>query len=108
MLQFGVVVFEGGSGPARSRAWVSGSLLVIVLIGLFNYFLVPFVLTNGSGAPGGATNFYALYFFRVGFQFFEMGYAATLAWGLFIVAVLVTGILFWSAKYWVHYEYSEG
>jgi multiple sugar transport system permease protein len=82
--------------------------LVIVLIGLFNYFLVPFVLNNGSGAPGGATNFYALYFFRVGFQFFDMGYAATLAWGLFIVAVIVTGILFWSAKYWVHYEYSEG
>jgi multiple sugar transport system permease protein len=82
--------------------------LVIVLIGLFNYFLVPFVLNNGSGAPGGATNFYALYFFRVGFQFFDMGYAATLAWGLFIVAVITTGILFWSAKYWVHYEYSEG
>lgn len=80
--------------------------LVIALIGLFNYFLVPFVLNNGSGAPGGATDFYALYFFKVGFQFFDMGYAATLAWALFIVAVALTGLLFWSAKFWVHYEYT--
>lgn len=79
--------------------------LVIALIGVFNYFLVPFVLNNGSGDPGGATLFYALYFFRQGFQFFNMGYAATLAWALFIVALAVTGLLFWSAKYWVHYEY---
>jgi multiple sugar transport system permease protein len=82
--------------------------LVIALIGLFNYFLVPFVLNNGDGSPGGATNFYALNFFRVGFQFFDMGYAATLAWALFVAAVLITGLLFWSAKYWVYYEYSGG
>jgi multiple sugar transport system permease protein len=81
--------------------------LVIALIGIFNYFLVPFVLNNGSGDPGGATLFYALYFFRQGFQFFNMGYAATLAWALFVVAVAVTGVLFWSAKYWVHYEYEN-
>ncbi len=79
--------------------------LVIALIGIFNYFLVPFVLNNGSGDPNGATLFYALYFFRVGFQFFNMSYAATLAWALFIVALIVTGALFWSAKYWVHYEF---
>ncbi len=79
--------------------------LIIALIGIFNYFLVPFVLNNGSGAPAGYTNFYALYFFRNGFQFFDMAYAATLAWGLFVAAVTVTGLLFWSAKYWVHYEY---
>jgi multiple sugar transport system permease protein len=79
--------------------------LVITLIGIFGYFLVPFVLNNGSGAPNGATQFFALYFFRTGFQFFDMGYAATLAWALFIVAVVTTGALFWSAKYWVHYEF---
>jgi multiple sugar transport system permease protein len=79
--------------------------LVIALIGIFNYFLVPFVLNNGSGDPNGSTLFYALYFFRQGFQFFDMGYAATLAWALFIVAVAITGLLFWSAKYWVHYEF---
>ncbi len=80
--------------------------LIIALIGLFNYFLVPFVLNNGSGDPNGKTFFYALYFFRVGFRLFNMGYAATIAWGLFVFALLLTGLLFWSAKYWVHYEYT--
>ncbi|HJQ77297.1 MAG TPA: sugar ABC transporter permease [Acidimicrobiia bacterium] len=81
--------------------------VIIALIGIFNYFLVPFVLNNGSGDPGGATLFYALYFFRQGFQFFDMGYASTVAWALFVVAVAVTGLLFWSAKYWVHYGYED-
>jgi multiple sugar transport system permease protein len=81
--------------------------LIISLIGLFNYFLVPFVLTNGLGRPNGRTIFYALYFFRQGFRLFDMGYAAALAWALFIAAIAITGLLFWSAKYWVHYEYVE-
>ncbi len=82
--------------------------VVIALIGLFQYFLVPFVLKNASGDPSGSTLFYSLYFFRVGFRLNDMGYAATLAWMLFAVGLVVTGILFWSAKYWVHYEFSEG
>jgi ABC-type sugar transport system permease subunit len=81
--------------------------VVIALIGLFNYFLVPFVLTNGSGEPNGSTLFYPMYFFRVGFRLFDMGYAATIAWALFLVAIIVTGALFWSARYWVHYEFEE-
>ena len=81
--------------------------MVIALIGLFNYFLVPFVLNGGSGEPDGRTLFYPIYFFRTGFRLFDMGYAATLAWALFVVAIVITGVLFWSAKYWVHYEFSE-
>jgi multiple sugar transport system permease protein len=34
-----------------------------------------------------------------------MGYAATLAWALFVVAIAITGAVFWSAKHWVHYEF---
>lgn len=81
--------------------------IVISLIGLFNYFLVPFVLNGGSGEPNGRSLFYPLYFFRVGFRLFDMGYAATLAWALFVAALAITGLVFWSAKYWVHYEFSE-
>lgn len=81
--------------------------IVIALIGLFNYFLVPFVLNGGSGEPAGKSLFYPIYFFREGFRLFNMGYAATLAWGLFIAATFITGVLFWSAKYWVHYEYTD-
>lgn len=81
--------------------------IVIALIALFQYFLVPFVLKNGSGEPAGETLFYSLYFFRVLFRLQDMGYAAAIAWGLFFVGVVVTGLLFWSAKYWVHYEYRD-
>lgn len=81
--------------------------VVVALIGLFNYFLVPFVLNGGSGEPNGRTLFYPLYFFRVGFRLFDMGYASTLAWALFVTAIAITGLLFWSAKYWVHYEFGE-
>ena len=31
----------------------------------------------------------------------------TLAWALFLVALAITGLLFWSAKYWVHYEFER-
>ena len=81
--------------------------IVIALIGLFQYFLVPFVLKNGSGDPNGATLFYSLYFYRVAFLLSDMGYGATLAWTLFVVGLAVTAILFWTAKYWVHYEFAE-
>ena len=53
--------------------------VVVALIGLFQYFLVPFVLKNGSGDPGGATFFYSMYFYRTLFRLQNMGYAATLA-----------------------------
>lgn len=81
--------------------------VVVALIGLFQYFLVPFVLKNGSGDPGGATFFYSMYFYRMLFRLQNMGYAATLAWLLFLVGLVVTGALFWSAKYWVHYEFGD-
>lgn len=81
--------------------------VVVALIGLFQYFLVPFVLKNGSGDPGGATFFYSMYFYRTLFRLQDMGYAATLAWLLFLAGVVVTGALFWSARHWVHYEFGE-
>jgi hypothetical protein len=32
-----------------------------------------------------------------------MSYGATLAWILFVIILIVTGVLFWSAKHWVFY-----
>ena len=32
-----------------------------------------------------------------------MSYGATLAWFLFVVILLTTLVLFWSARYWVYY-----
>jgi ABC-type sugar transport system permease subunit len=77
--------------------------LILNMVGLFQYFLVPLVVNNGTGRPGGATLFYNLYLYKTFFTFQDMSYGSTLAWFLFLVILLVTVTLFWSAKYWVYY-----
>jgi ABC-type sugar transport system permease subunit len=77
--------------------------LVLSVVGLFQYFLVPLVVNNGTGIPGGATMFYNLYLYKTFFTFQNMGYGSTLAWGLFAVILIVTISLFVTAKYWVYY-----
>ena len=77
--------------------------LTLDVVGVFQYFLVPLVLNDGTGRPGGATLFYNLYLYKTFFTFQNMSYGATMAWLLFIIILAVTGMLFWSAKYWVFY-----
>lgn len=77
--------------------------LTLNIVGLFQYFLVPLVVNQGTGRPGGATMFYSLYLFKNFFAFQDMSYGSTLAWFLFIVILLITFILFGTAKYWVYY-----
>ena len=61
------------------------------------------MLFNGTGEPGGETLFYNLYIFKTFFTFQQMSYGATLAWALFILALLVTVILFRASRRWVYY-----
>jgi ABC-type sugar transport system permease subunit len=75
--------------------------LIIVLIATFQYFTQAFVITNGRGDPGGETLFFNLNLFREAFQFYNMGYAAALAWVLFVVVLGLTVILFRTAGRWV-------
>ncbi len=77
--------------------------LVLNIVGLFQYFLVPLVVNNGTGRPGGATLFYNLYLYKTFFTFQNMSYGSTLAWFLFIVILIITITLFATAKYWVYY-----
>jgi multiple sugar transport system permease protein len=77
--------------------------LVLSVVGLFQYFLVPLVLNQGTGAPGGASMFYNLYLYKTFFVYQNMSYGSTLAWALFIVILLVTVLLFSTARYWVYY-----
>lgn len=77
--------------------------LVLSVVGLFQYFLVPLVVNNGTGRPGGATMFFNLYLYRTFFTFQQMSYGSALAWLLFIIILLVTIFLFGTARYWVYY-----
>ncbi|MEO8354295.1 MAG: sugar ABC transporter permease [Chloroflexota bacterium] len=77
--------------------------VVLSVVGLFQYFLVPLVVNQGTGIPGGTTMFYNLYLYKTFFTYQNMSYGSTLAWFLFIVILLVTVVLFGTAKYWVYY-----
>lgn len=77
--------------------------LTLSMVGLFQYFLVPLVVNQGTGRPGGATMFYNLYLYKTFFVNQNMSYGSTLAWVLFLVILIVTVFLFWSARYWVYY-----
>lgn len=77
--------------------------LVLNIVGLFQFFLVPLVLNTGSGAPGGSTLFYNVYLYQTLFRFQNMSYGSTLAWGLFVIILIVTVALFATSRYWVYY-----
>jgi ABC-type sugar transport system permease subunit len=77
--------------------------LVLGIVEVFQYFLVPLVLNNGTGDPGGSTLFYNLYLYKQFFTFQNMSYGATLAWVLFLVILAVTIVLFATARRWVYY-----
>jgi multiple sugar transport system permease protein len=77
--------------------------LITSLVGLLQYFLVPWILNQGSGYPSGTTRFYMVEFYKQAFTFQNMGYGSALAWLLFVVALAITLFLFGTARYWVYY-----
>ncbi len=78
--------------------------LILGLVGLLQYFLVPWVLNGGNGYPDGSTRFYMIHFFNNAFGYADMGYGAALAWLMFIVGMIITIGLFVTAPFWVYYQ----
>ena len=77
--------------------------LILGIIGGFQYFTQAYVMTRGG--PLNATLFYALYLYLNAFNFLKMGYAAALAWILFVIMIGVTVWQLRLARHWVYYEY---
>jgi len=75
--------------------------LIISLIGGFQYFTLPWIMTQGG--PNKATEFYSLFLYRNAFIYLNMGKASALAWILFVVIVIFTIVLFRTSGRWVHY-----
>lgn len=74
---------------------------VMGIIGSFQVFAASFVMTRGG--PQNSTLFVVLYIYNQGFELFKMGYAATLAWLLFIIIMIFTTIQFVLSRRWVYY-----
>lgn len=77
--------------------------LILALIGLFRYFEIPYILSRGTGGPDDLTLFYNLYFYRVTFRYLDMGFGSAMAWLLLAICLVVTGIFFATARFWVYY-----
>jgi len=76
--------------------------LVLGVIASFQTFTNAYIMTNGG--PGGESRFLMLYIYFRAFEDFRMGYASALSWLLFMIVLLFTALLFWSARRWVYYE----
>ena len=76
--------------------------LIVGFIFTMQIFTEPMMMTGGG--PANASLFTILYLYRQAFQYFNMGYASALAWLFFLVVLLLTLFLFWTARSWVYYE----
>ena len=61
-----------------------------------------YVITRGGPGSSTATLGFAIY--TNGFQNYQMGYASSLAWVMFVMIMALTGFQFWLQRKWVHYD----
>jgi multiple sugar transport system permease protein len=65
-------------------------LMVMGIIGSFQVFTQIYIMT--SGGPVNRTSTMVYYIYESAFRFYEMGYASTLAYGLFLLLLVFTAI----------------
>ncbi|UCH33599.1 MAG: sugar ABC transporter permease [Armatimonadota bacterium] len=82
-------------------------MVIMGMIGLFQYFTQAWIMTAPRGGPEYSTLFYALYLFQNGFEYFRMGYACAMAWILFAVILGATVLILKTSQRWVYYEESR-
>lgn len=75
---------------------------IINLIGAFQIFTLPYVMTGGG--PLNATLVYSLYLYQNAFEAFRMGYASAMAWILFLIIFGLTLLSLRISRGRVYYE----
>lgn len=83
--------------------------LVVGVIGGLQIFTQPYLLAQdgfNSGGGGAQDSMLTLgtYIFQTAFTQFRMGYASAIAWLLFLVTLLVSGLVLAGSRRWVHYD----
>jgi multiple sugar transport system permease protein len=100
-----------GAGPLRRLIHVTLPVLspviffnlIIWIIGVFQVFDAPYIMTD-DGGPDRASYFFTNFIYDNGFTYFKMGYASALGWLLFLIILSLTGLAFWTSSRWVHYQ----
>lgn len=80
-------------------------LIVIQMIGAFQLFAEPFVMTEGGPAQSSLS--IVMYIYQNAFEFGRMGKATAIAWLLFAIIFTFTLIQTRLQRRWVHYETGE-
>jgi multiple sugar transport system permease protein len=75
---------------------------IMAIINSFQTFIPAKIMTEGG--PENSTLFAVLNIYNQGFRFFNMGYAAALAWQFFFIVIAITIFQFYMSKRWVYYE----
>jgi multiple sugar transport system permease protein len=95
-----------GAGALR-RFWsitmplIRGPLsfvFVITIINSVQAFDQAYALTGGNGGPETGTYLLGIMLFQNAFSFYEVGYAAALAWVIFAILLVVTLLQLWFAR----------
>lgn len=81
--------------------------LVIGIIYSFQVFTQAIVIGGTTGTPAESTLMYMVVLYRAAFRYFNMGQAAAMATVLFVVILMLTLLIFRTARAWVHYEGSD-
>jgi len=76
--------------------------VVMGMIGSFQFFIPPMVMTKGG--PNNLTLFYVLNLYQQAFESHNMGYASAMAWVLFLIVLVLTLLIFRGSKNLVYYE----
>jgi multiple sugar transport system permease protein len=112
-----------GAGTAKkffriTLPLITPVILYDIILGLsmgLQVFTQAFILSSGaSGGSGGMTTagprnsllFYVYYLYNSAFRYTQMGYAAALAWILFLVSVILALLIFKWSKSWINYDIS--
>ena len=65
-------------------------VVITSMIGSFQLFDLPYVLTRGG--PGNSSMTIVMYLYKHGFEFINLGYAATIGWALAIIIGIISVI----------------
>jgi multiple sugar transport system permease protein len=106
-----------GAGPIRkffsiTIPMLSPTLFFLILtniIGGFQVFNSAYVISTSAGVgtqpgdPNQSLLFYEVYMYTK-FTALNMGYASALAWFIFLIIMVITGIQLYLSRRWVYYE----
>ena len=73
-------------------------------LGLQIFTQVYIISGDPPGGPANSTMMYVVYLYNNGFRYGAMGYAAAMAWVLFLVTLVLSLLIFWTSTKWVTYD----